>query len=885
MEHCDWCCDSRFLRSNGCDGSLLLWELPACEPVRFPAALRDCRWASNSCSFSWATQGAWPADGCAQDLPACAVSRSGDLLACLRDGGGLHLLRCPSDVGRAKYCAQGLHCARPCALQFTFNDEYLLSYGAGDRAVAQWRHVAPGEAPGCPERLSSDVEEEALAQPRLRQRAGSTQRTHPCRLEGYASGAPRFTPEAWLGVGPPCSLPGGAAAAPGVEPGSGAMLTPCAMELFAPDGYGRNPESLAPPPEALQLSFALGHRCVGARGNVHAVGDGRALVTHCGSVAYVYERDTHAMHFCHDDPAAEAGAPARGHADAVLCCAAHPSAALFATGEAGAAPRVLVWSALAPAQGPVARLPRTALRCGVQALTFSRDGTLLAAADCSPGGCVVALFRWASAELLAGAPTGCEAVLQLSWSPFQDYFVSTGLRHCAFWATDPLRSVRAQFAPPAPPGAGGGARPAVARAVAQTCLCCAFPGADVSAVGGADGSVFLFRGAQLLACAPKAHSVTHCLVARRDCLVSAGREGSVRFWAPDLSACLRTLQLEHPLAFGACVNSLAAVPGTAQLLAGTRSGEVLEVDSGTGASRLLLQGHGRGGVTALAAHPTQPRFASAGGDGTLRLWDAAARRAVLSRRVGGTGRSTTPQQPQQQQSAPLRALAWHPGGAHLAAGAADGRLFLVCASSLDTLAVRRDRAAPLTALAFSPCGRYLACGGGEGVVDLYQLVEGGGGGETELARCGAARGHVAAVVALDWSADSALLQSNACDASLCFWDMPACARVAAAADARNAEWSTHSCPWSWATQGVLPALGSAAAPPSCLDRAQARTCVAVGDAHGLLSLYQFPAHAGAQRRLFGGHSGRVTALRFLVDDTFLVSGAEDGSLLLWNVCL
>ena len=63
-----------------------------------------------------------------------------------------------------------------------------------------------------------------------------------------------------------------------------------------------------------------------------------------------------------------------------------------------------------------------------------------------------------------------------------------------------------------------------------------------------------------------------------------------------------------------------------------------------------------------------------------------------------------------------------------------------------------------------------------------------------------------------------------------------------------------------------------------------RTCVAVGDAHGVLSLYAYPAHTGAVRRLFGGHAGRITAVRFLADDTVLVSAADDGSLFAWRVC-
>ena len=853
---------------------LELTRFVALSQVRFPAALKDVDWATITCTLGWAVQGIWPAGGALEDVPACARSGRRDILAALDDWGAVRLFRCPSDVGRADYTAFLAHGPRPAAVSFTFNDEYVLSYGAGDRTVAQWRHVAPGERLREPEELTSDVEEEALASPHERASSCRTCASVPACLDGYGAGVPRYAPAAQLRVAQ-AVRPG-----PGCEVASGALFTPAAEMLFAPDGYERDADALAPPAEALQLAFAFGHRGADVRSNVHPVGGVRGIVSHAGAACYVYERATHTMQFCVEDLAAEIGLPARGHADAVLCCAAHPGGALIATGEAGRFPQLLVWSAAAPGSAPVARLPRGALRLGVAALAFSRDGTLLTAADCTPGGSRLALFRWATGALLGNVASGAEAVLALLWSPFQDFYVSVGLRHCAFWAIDPMRPRAAEFVP-----AGRTAAPAAgqrARGVSQTCLCVAFPAPDAAAVGTQDGSVYLFRGYALATAVPRAHAVTHALVARRDALISAGKEGSVRFWALDLSACLRTIQLAHPLAFGACVKALALVPGSTTLLAATRTGELFEVDAASGGV-LLLQGHGRGGVRALATHPHALLFASAGGDGTLRIWDAASRRPLFGRSFTAANVRAIPRNaPRLLNALPLRALSWHPDGTRIAAGTVDGRIFLVSADSLDTLTTVHDRKVGITSLSFSPCGRYLAAGNAEAAIDLYELDFSTG---VDLSRCGVARGHAAPVIAMDWSSDCALLQSNGADGSLCFWEMPTAVRCAAAADARNADWATHTCAVSWATQGVLWRPGGECAPATACDRAHARTCVAVGDTHGVVSVYQYPAHTGAMRRLFGGHAGRVGAVRFLADDTHLISGADDGSLFLWRVVI
>ena len=102
--------------------------------------------------------------------------------------------------------------------------------------------------------------------------------------------------------------------------------------------------------------------------------------------------------------------------------------------------------------------------------------------------------------------------------------------------------------------------------------------------------------------------------------------------------------------------------------------------------------------------------------------------------------------------------------------------------------------------------------------------------------------------------------------------------------ARNVEWSTVTLAAAWGVQGIW-GRASTGADITTLDRSHTQTAVVTGDAHGLVSMYQYPAHVGAGRRMFGGHAGVVSAARFIYDDTRLVTVGADGTVFQWRVAV
>lgn len=71
ITHMDWSDDSRLLQTNSGDYELLYWEVPSCEQVKFPSALKDVHWATWTCPLGWPVQGVWPKHADGTDISAC----------------------------------------------------------------------------------------------------------------------------------------------------------------------------------------------------------------------------------------------------------------------------------------------------------------------------------------------------------------------------------------------------------------------------------------------------------------------------------------------------------------------------------------------------------------------------------------------------------------------------------------------------------------------------------------------------------------------------------------------------------------------------------------------------------------------------------------------
>ena len=125
--------------------------------------------------------------------------------------------------------------------------------------------------------------------------------------------------------------------------------------------------------------------------------------------------------------------------------------------------------------------------------------------------------------------------------------------------------------------------------------------------------------------------------------------------------------------------------------------------------------------------------------------------------------------------------------------------------------------------------------------------------------------------------------SNSKDTAILFWECATGARINKPSMLRDAEWATWSCPLGWPVLGIWDPEYDQTDVNSVCQSARGNVC-AIGDDYGMVKLLRYPCIVEeAASHEYAAHSAHVTNVRFLYDDSLLLTtGGLDTALMQWN---
>lgn len=602
-----------------------------------------------------------------------------------------------------------------------------------------------------------------------------------------------------------------------------------------PSSYKPSKADSNSPDACLQLEYVHGYRCHDVRNNLRYTQTGEAIY-HTAAVGIVLNQSANTQkHFL-------------AHTDDITAFDVSPDGKLAVTGEVGKSPVMHVWDTntmecVRSFKGIFQRgIPNVAFSpCGNKVVGIGADDDhCIAVYDIKNPGTKPGVMQY----LVATGKGGKDTFLDIRFHPSNsDIIVLCGVKVFAV-ATIKAGSLTVKK------GTGWGKSPLTQL---QALSCIGFIGDNVF-TGAFNGSIFSWENGVIKDAVKVHESSITCMGKYQDGLLTGANDGIVNV----LNSELKVQKSFNLTEMGSINPKPRSVWGSDQgVLIGSRGGEVYEIKGE--AVKKLISGHFDKELWGLAAHPSQPVYATFGQDGVLAIWDLNLKSMKKSAKVEGPGET----------------VAYSPTGDVIAVGLQNGKVLIYDSESLELKAGKHDRVKAVSQVKFSPDGKTLAAGGHDSLIITYNVTD-------NYKLIAKMRGHTATVTHLDFSESSEVLQSTSNSYDILFHNLAKGLHDPKGASSNKDEaWSSWSLVLGWPVQGIWPPC-SDGSDINAVRRSNSRRVLATVDDFSQVKLFKFPSPVkNAACNTYRGHSSHVTNCAFF-DNHLITTGGDDKAVFQWK---
>ena len=813
-----------FIQSTSDVGEIMFWDIETGEQ-QTPRNLRDAEWESQTCVFGWSLKGAWGPYDDGGKILCCCRSSSGEFLATGDNFGRIRVFRYPCIGKKPNFCVFKGHAANIANIKFSIDDKYLFSTGADDCCVIQWKHEADGseEDPGKIEPNPEDALD-------------------------LADGKELDKPAVWE-LANVEDMSYTFAMEEQARDEDFTPVKPWQRTIVAPQQYEENVNE---PDDSLVLEWIHGYRGSDCRSNLRYGSDGSVLY-HIGTTAVKMLIKDHEQIFYQDAK------------DEIVCLTVHPSRPICAVGQMGKVPFIHIFDY---ETNKTIQSFSGLHRRAVTNLGFDPTGKFLVSVGMDTYHTMI-VYDWENGTVLSSAATTPKKTLAVDFNRDSKGLVQIGVDFIRFWSLSGgiLNYKAAIF--------GGKGKNQPFFSVGWT--------GNYPVIGTTDGHLYRFLGRKL-DLAVKAHSSTvYTIFSTNEGLVSGSRDGVVKLWSQSLE-CKIAIDMQMLGSLHPAIKSVCWDNELGKVLVGTAGNEIWEVSTNDGTNLHqdgpLEQGHFDNELWGLSVNPSRPHYATVGDDKTLRIWDLFEHKVVKMTALEMMS----------------RACCYSPDGTMIAVGFGspikksnkqfDGKWTILNAEDFSILFEARDCQKWITEMKWSPSGEKIAVGAWDNKIYLYD-VDKGDRTKLQITLTAVIAQHNSFVTHMDFSSNSAYLQSNCGAYELHFFEADTGMYIPAASRLKDIKWETQTNVLGWAVQGVWPAQndGTDITALDCnLVNEYGNVVVASGDNFGRLRLARFPCLSSfAVTKKYRGHSGHIVKVRWAGGDSHLLTiGAKDKGIFVWR---